>query len=97
MKSITKIRLVAFWYLSGQDLQWHGIYDVCGHLAVAAKELGGAPILSATVAELVSVSYMGAAFGPRSILGFGAGAISPVVLGVVLDVTNPGVAGNGAY
>lgn len=59
--------------------------------------LGDSPILSATLTESVSVSYMGAAFGLRSILGFGAGAISPVVLGVVLDMTNPGVAGNGVY
>ena len=50
-----------------------------------------------TYTESVSVSYMGAAFGLRSMLGFSAGAISPVVLGAVLDMTNPGVVENGVY
>jgi hypothetical protein len=40
---------------------------------------------------------MGAAFGLRSVLGFGAGAISPIVLGAVLDLTNPGVTENGVF
>jgi MFS family permease len=59
--------------------------------------LGDSPILSATLTESVDASYMGAAFGLRSVLGFGAGAISPVVLGTVLDITNPGVGINGVY
>lgn len=59
--------------------------------------LGDSPILSATLTESVNASYMGAAFGLRSVLGFGAGAISPVVLGAVLDLTNPGVAEKGIY
>ena len=59
--------------------------------------LGDSPVLSTTLTESVSVSYMGAAFGLRSVLGFGAGAISPVVLGAVLDMTNPGVVENGVY
>jgi len=59
--------------------------------------LGDSPILSATLTESVNVSYMGAAFGLRSVLGFSAGAISPVVLGAVLDMTNRGVVENGVY
>jgi MFS family permease len=59
--------------------------------------LGDSPILSATLTESVNASYMGAAFGLRSVLGFGAGAISPVVLGAVLDLTNPGATGNGIF
>ena len=59
--------------------------------------LGDSPILSATLTESVNASYMGAAFGLRSVLGFGAGAISPVVLGAVLDLTNPGVTENGVF
>jgi MFS family permease len=59
--------------------------------------LGDSPILSATLTESVNSSYMGAAFGLRSILGFGAGAISPVVLGAVLDFTNPEVMENGVF
>jgi MFS family permease len=59
--------------------------------------LGDSPILSASLTESVNPSYLGAAFGLRSVLGFGAGAVSPVVLGAVLDLTNPGVAENGIF
>jgi len=59
--------------------------------------LGDSPILSATLTESVDVSYMGAAFGLRSMLGFGAGAISPVVFGAVLDLANPDAAANGVF
>jgi MFS family permease len=59
--------------------------------------LGDSPILSATLTESVSAYYMGAAFGLRSMLGFGAGAISPVVFGWILDLTNRGVAENGVF
>jgi len=59
--------------------------------------LGDSPILSATLTESVNASYMGAAFGLRSVLGFGAGAISPVVLGAVLDLTNRGVTEKGLF
>ena len=51
--------------------------------------LGDSPVLSAALTEVVSPSYLGAAFGLRSLLGFGAGAISPLAFGVVLDWTNP--------
>ena len=63
----------------------------------AFSGLGDSPILSASLTESVNPSYMGAAFGLRSVLGFGAGAISPIVFGSVLDWTNPGVTGNGVY
>ncbi|MGD2096193.1 MAG: MFS transporter [Desulfobacterales bacterium] len=63
----------------------------------AFSGLGDSPILSATLTESVNVSYMGAAFGLRSVLGFGAGAISPVVLGAVLDLTNPGITETGVF
>ena len=59
--------------------------------------LGDSPILSASLTESVSSAYMGAAFGLRSMLGFSAGAISPIVLGAVLDLTNPGALQNGQY
>jgi len=59
--------------------------------------LGDSPLLSATLTESVNASYLGAAFGLRSLLGFGAGAISPVVLGAVLDLTNPGIAEGGEF
>ena len=66
-------------------------------MVYAFSALGDSPILSATMTESVSVSYMGAAFGLRSVLGFSAGAISPVVLGAVLDLTNPALTEKGVF
>ena len=54
-------------------------------------------VIFSFLTESVNASYMGAAFGLRSVLGFGAGAISPVVLGAVLDFTNPGVTESGQF
>lgn len=59
--------------------------------------LGDSPILSASLTESVDSAYLGAAFGLRSVMGFGAGAVSPIVFGWVLDATNPGAAQGGAY
>jgi len=59
--------------------------------------LGDSPILSAALTETVNSAYMGAAFGLRSMLGFSAGAISPIILGLVLDLTNRGISANGLY
>jgi MFS family permease len=59
--------------------------------------LGDSPVLSAGLTEVVTPSYLGAAFGFRSLLGFGAGAISPVVFGAILDWTNPQGTGQTYY
>lgn len=59
--------------------------------------LGDSPVLSAGLTEVVNPSYLGSAFGLRSLLGFGAGAISPVVFGAILDWTNPQAAGQAYY
>jgi hypothetical protein len=37
----------------------------------------------------VPAAYLGSGLALRSLLGFGAGAIAPLVFGVVLDATNP--------
>jgi MFS family permease len=42
-------------------------------------------IYSTALSELVPPRYIGAAYSLRSVLGFGAGAISPWVFGLVLD------------
>ncbi len=59
--------------------------------------LGDSPVLSVGLTEVVTPSYLGAAFGLRSLLGFGAGAISPLVFGAILDWTNPHGAGQTYY
>ncbi len=55
----------------------------------AFSSLGDSPVLSATLTESVRSSYLGAALGLRSLLGFGAGAVAPLVFGAILDWTNP--------
>lgn len=60
------------------------IYNVTG--------VADSSIHSTTLTELIDPRYLGAAYSLRSLLGFGAGAISPWVLGLMLDW---GRAGNG--
>ncbi len=61
------------------------------------SSLGDSPVLSVGLTEVVTPSYLGAAFGLRSLLGFGAAAVSPVVFGAILDWTNPEAAGQTYY
>jgi MFS family permease len=55
----------------------------------AFTALGDSPVLSTALTEAVRPAYLGAALALRSLLGFGAGAVAPLVFGVVLDATNP--------
>jgi MFS family permease len=55
----------------------------------AFSAIGDSPILSAGMTEHVDPAYMGAAFALRSFLGFGAGSISPLLFGAILDLSNP--------
>lgn len=50
--------------------------------------LGDSPVLSTALTEAVSPPYLGAALALRSFLGFGAGAVAPLVFGRALDLTN---------
>jgi len=56
----------------------------------AFTAIGDSPVLSVALTEVVNPSYLGSAFGMRSMLGFGAGAVSPFVFGAILDWTNAG-------
>ncbi len=47
--------------------------------------IGDSSVYSTAVTELVPPRYVGAAFSIRSVLGFGAGAVSPWTFGLVLD------------
>jgi MFS family permease len=51
--------------------------------------LGDSPVLSTAFTEAVRPSYLGSGLALRSLLGFGAGAIAPLVFGRVLDLSNP--------
>lgn len=47
--------------------------------------VGDSSIHSTTLTELTDPRYLGAAYSLRSLLGFGAGAVSPWVFGLMLD------------
>lgn len=81
----------------GWTLGWPYFFIVGLGMAYSFSALGDSPILSAALTEVVASPYMGAAFGLRSLLGFGAGAVAPLVFGAVLDWTNPGAAATGQY
>lgn len=49
---------------------------------------GDSPVLSTAMTEAVAPGRLGRALALRSVLGFGAGAVSPLAFGVVLDLTN---------
>ncbi len=51
--------------------------------------LGDSPVLSTALTEAVAPYALGTALAARSLLGFSAGAIAPLVFGAVLDATNP--------
>jgi MFS family permease len=48
--------------------------------------LGDSPIYSTAITEVVAPAYRGAALALRSLTGYGAGAIAPLVFGWVLDL-----------
>ena len=48
--------------------------------------LGDSPVYSTGLTETVPAARLGSALAVRSLLGFGAGAISPIVFGSVLDL-----------
>src|SRR2546429_4298335 len=50
--------------------------------------LGDSPVLSTALTEAVGSAHLGAALALRSFLGFGAGAVAPIVFGRILDLTN---------
>ena len=59
-------------------------------LAYHFTAIGDSPVYSTAMTEVVSPRYIGAAYSLRSVTGFGAGAISPAVFGLVLDWANRG-------
>jgi MFS family permease len=59
--------------------------------------IADSPVLSTAQTELVSPRYLGAAYSLRSVLGFGAGALSPWVFGLVLDWGRGGAEAAGPF
>jgi MFS family permease len=52
--------------------------------------LGDSPVLSTAMTEAAPPGYLGRLLALRSILGFGAGAISPIAFGAILDLAGHG-------
>ncbi|MDP6389442.1 MAG: MFS transporter [Alphaproteobacteria bacterium] len=55
----------------------------------AFTSLGDSPVLSTAITEVTRPAYLGSTLAVRGVLGFGAGAIAPLVFGMVIDATNP--------
>ena len=60
-----------------------GLVLIYGFVAI-----GDSPVLSTALTETVAPGYLGSALAMRSLLGFGAGAISPTAFGLVLDLAS---------
>ena len=57
--------------------------------------IGDSAIYSTAVAEVVPANRLGVVYSIRSVLGFGIGAISPLVFGSVLDLAQLGIVTKG--
>ncbi len=81
----------------GWMADWPIALVIAAGMIYAFTALGDSPILSAALSESVHAAYLGAALGLRSLIGFGAAALAPVVFGLVLDHTNPPGGGGRVY
>ena len=79
--------------LFGWTFGWPLVVTIGLGAVYAFSSLGDSPVLSAALSEAADPACLGAAFGIRSLLGFGAGAVAPLVFGLVLDWTNTGAIG----
>jgi MFS family permease len=84
-------------FVFGWSIGWTLAAVMIIGLLYAFSALGDSPVLSAALTEVVSPVYLGRVLGLRSVLGFGAGAASPVIFGLVLDWTNPAALGERLY
>jgi len=66
-------------------------------LVYGFSALGDSPIYSAAITEVVAPAYRGAALALRSLTGYGAGAIAPLVFGIVLDLYAGGRGSQGGW
>jgi MFS family permease len=69
------------WMIGGPMLLVMAV-GLCYGFSVIAES----PVFSSGLTEVVSPDYLGTAYGLRALIGFGAGAISPTIFGLILDV-----------
>jgi MFS family permease len=81
MASVSAAGSFVFGWLLGAPL---AVVIVVGVIYSAAA-LGDSPVYSTAITEVVAPAYRGSALALRSLLGYGAGAIAPLVFGAILD------------
>lgn len=81
MASLSAACSLVFGFLLGAPL-WA---VVAVGLLYGFTALGDSPVYSAAITEVVAPAYRGAALALRSVAGYGAGAVAPLVFGAVLD------------
>ena len=84
-------------FLFGWSIGWPLALVMGIGVIYAFSVLGDSPIFSAALTEVVDTAYLGSAFGLRSLVGFGAGAVAPLAFGAVLDWSNPTADGHRLY
>jgi MFS family permease len=75
---------LSFGWLISSPMFFVMAVGLCYGFSVIAES----PVFSSGLTEVVSPNYLGTAYGLRSLIGFTAGAISPTVFGLILDLTN---------
>jgi MFS family permease len=65
-------------------------------LAYAFVALGDSPVLTAAISETVRAGHLGSVLAWRGLAGFGAGAVAPLAVGLVLDLAAHAGAGPAA-
>ncbi len=93
MASLSALCSFAFGWLVGSPIT---LVLVVG-LLYAFTALGDSPIYSTAITEVVEPAYRGAALGLRSLVGYGSGAIAPLIFGAILDWRGGTAAGTGAW
>lgn len=81
MASISAVCSLIFGWLIGASLA----LVVAVGLLYGFAALGDSPIYSTAITEVVAPAYRGSALALRSLLGYGAGAIAPLLFGAILD------------
>jgi MFS family permease len=75
-------------FILGWLVTWPIAILIVVALLYAFTSLGDSPVLSTALTEAVAPAHLGSALALRSLLGFAAGAVSPIVFGLVLDMSN---------
>ena len=76
-------------FLFGWSIGWPLVLVIAIGVIYAFSVLGDSPIFSTALTEVVDTAYLGSAFGLRSLVGFGAGAVVATRLWRSLGLDQP--------